>query len=178
MGIDSVEFVMAIEEAFQIAIPDSDAERIATPRQVVDYVLQRLGEAEQRACLEQRGFYRLRRAVTRVFGVTRADVVPGTRWEDILPARQRRHNWRLLQQATGISPWPALSFCWANFAEPIKTVGGTAEYLGSHAPASLHSESGLSREQVEETVRRLMHDQLGITKFEWDQHFVKDLGVD
>ena len=64
MGLDSVEFVMAVEEAFQIAIPDGEAERMLTPRQVVDYILGRLGAAERRVCLEQRAFYRLRRAVT------------------------------------------------------------------------------------------------------------------
>lgn len=31
MGLDGVEFVMAVEEAFQIAIPDEDAQRMLTP---------------------------------------------------------------------------------------------------------------------------------------------------
>ncbi len=38
MGLDMVEFVMGVEEAFGIFILDADAEHIRTPGQLVDYV--------------------------------------------------------------------------------------------------------------------------------------------
>jgi NADH dehydrogenase (ubiquinone) 1 alpha/beta subcomplex 1 len=41
LGLDSldvVEVVMAVEEEFVIEIPDSEAERLMTPAQVIDYV--------------------------------------------------------------------------------------------------------------------------------------------
>ena len=41
MGLDSVEFVMALEEAFGIYIPDVDAVGLATPRTVIDYLEKR-----------------------------------------------------------------------------------------------------------------------------------------
>jgi acyl carrier protein len=56
MGLDSVEFVLATEEAFQIAIPDADAEKLLTPGDVVDYVCARIGSAPDSGCLEQRAF--------------------------------------------------------------------------------------------------------------------------
>jgi hypothetical protein len=166
-----------VEEAFQIAIPDSEAERMATPRQVVDYVVARLGGAEQRVCLEQRAFYRLRRAAIRVFGVARPAVQVGTRWEEILPPRQRRHNWKLLHQAAGISPWPSLTL-WGSYPASVGTVGATARYLSSYAPAALKGDAGWSREQVEDAIRRLMGEHLAIRDFEWDDQFARDLGVD
>jgi acyl carrier protein len=177
MGLDSVEFVMAVEEAFQIAIPDSEAERMATPRHLVDYVMTRLGETDQRVCLEQRAFYRLRRAAMRVFGVTRSAVQVGTRWEHLLPPKQRRHNWTLLQHAAGITPWPSLTL-WGNYRAALATVGGTARYLSSYAPAALKGDGGWSRMQVEDAIRRLMAEHLAIREFDWDDHFGKDLGVD
>jgi len=37
-SLDIVELVMAIEEEFDIEIPDSDAERVVTVGDVVDYI--------------------------------------------------------------------------------------------------------------------------------------------
>lgn len=42
MGLDSVQLVMDLEEAFGIEIPDEDAARLETPRMVLDYVAARL----------------------------------------------------------------------------------------------------------------------------------------
>ena len=37
-SLDTVELVMAFEEAFSIEIPDEDAEKIATVKDAVDYI--------------------------------------------------------------------------------------------------------------------------------------------
>ncbi|MDJ0620618.1 MAG: acyl carrier protein [Calothrix sp. MO_192.B10] len=37
-SLDTVELVMALEEAFDIEIPDEDAEKITTVQQAVDYI--------------------------------------------------------------------------------------------------------------------------------------------
>ena len=37
-SLDSVELVMALEEEFDIEIPDEDAEKIATVQNAVDYI--------------------------------------------------------------------------------------------------------------------------------------------
>lgn len=52
MGLDSVELVMAFEETFEIRIPDRDAEKLQTIRDVTDYVTARLaaeGRPRERA---------------------------------------------------------------------------------------------------------------------------------
>ncbi len=41
-SLDTVELVMAFEEAFDIEIPDEDAEKIATVKDAVDYVTSKL----------------------------------------------------------------------------------------------------------------------------------------
>ena len=38
-SLDTVELVMALEEAFECEIPDEDAEKITTVKQAVDYVV-------------------------------------------------------------------------------------------------------------------------------------------
>jgi acyl carrier protein len=37
-SLDTVELVMAFEEAFEIEIPDEDAEKISTVKQAIDYI--------------------------------------------------------------------------------------------------------------------------------------------
>lgn len=37
-SLDTVELVMAFEEAFKIEIPDEDAEKIATVKDAIDYI--------------------------------------------------------------------------------------------------------------------------------------------
>ncbi|MBI4464043.1 MAG: acyl carrier protein [Acidobacteria bacterium] len=39
-SLDQVELVMALEEAFEIEIPDEDAEKILTVKQAIDYIQQ------------------------------------------------------------------------------------------------------------------------------------------
>lgn len=41
-SLDTVELVMAIEEEFDIEIPDKDAEQISTLKQAVDFIQQML----------------------------------------------------------------------------------------------------------------------------------------
>ncbi|GBF80988.1 acyl carrier protein [Aphanothece sacrum] len=40
-SLDIVEFVMALEEEFEIEIPDEDAEKITTVQEVVDYIIKK-----------------------------------------------------------------------------------------------------------------------------------------
>ena len=37
-SLDTVELVMALEEAFELEIPDEDAEKILTVKQAIDYI--------------------------------------------------------------------------------------------------------------------------------------------
>ena len=40
-SLDTVELVMAFEEAFDLEIPDEDAEKITTVHQAIDYINER-----------------------------------------------------------------------------------------------------------------------------------------
>ena len=44
-SLDTVELVMALEEAFECEIPDEEAEKITTVQQAIDYVKERSSEA-------------------------------------------------------------------------------------------------------------------------------------
>ena len=42
-SLDQVELIMAMEEEFDVSIPDEDAEKIATVRDAVNYVMNAMG---------------------------------------------------------------------------------------------------------------------------------------
>jgi len=44
-SLDTVELVMALEEEFEIEIPDEDAEKITTVQQAIDYINDRRSKA-------------------------------------------------------------------------------------------------------------------------------------
>jgi acyl carrier protein len=44
-SLDTVELVMALEEEFEIEIPDEDAEKITTVQQAIDYISERRNKA-------------------------------------------------------------------------------------------------------------------------------------
>lgn len=43
-SLDTVELVMAFEEAFNIEIPDEDAEKIVKVKDAVDYIKSKIGQ--------------------------------------------------------------------------------------------------------------------------------------
>ena len=44
-SLDTVELVMALEEEFEIEIPDEEAEKITTVQQAIDYINERRSQA-------------------------------------------------------------------------------------------------------------------------------------
>lgn len=177
MGLEGVEFVMSVEEAFGLAIPDKDAQTLITPRHLVKYLESRLGPGKG-GCLEQRAFHALRRAGMAVLHQPRAAFRPETLWDEVLPVRSRRRTWRLLHHATGVVAWPPM-WVWGTVPKPYATVKDTARYLAAHSAANLQRpDTGWSRVQIESVIRRLLHDELGIDNFDWNDRFVQDLGID
>ena len=43
-SLDTVELVMALEEEFDVQIPDEEAEKITTVQQAVDYIIAKKGD--------------------------------------------------------------------------------------------------------------------------------------
>jgi len=118
MGLDLVEIVIAIEEHFDVEIPNQIAARLATPRDVIDYVSgilvgKRLGDRIPLDCPTQRAFYRVRGALCASFGAVRSDVSPKLKLDDVVPRRNRADRWNALQYQLGCDSratrWPQLA---------------------------------------------------------------------
>jgi len=89
MGLEAVEIVMAVEEAFDVRIEDSEAEKILTPRQLIDLVSSKVAVATTTTCLTHRAFNLLRKSLLTHSGLKRKDLVPSATFSVLIPKPQR-----------------------------------------------------------------------------------------
>ena len=61
MGLDGIELILAIEEDFQMAIPDEEASRSETPAILTEIIYSKLRKSALEVCHSQHGFYRVRK---------------------------------------------------------------------------------------------------------------------
>jgi hypothetical protein len=108
MGLDGVELVMAVEEDFAIVIEDADAERISTPRDLIEHIAQKVGCADQKYCATQRAFHRLRQGLMRHCRLRRAQIRPRMQMSRLLPFKNRRRIMRQILDEIGISTDPEM----------------------------------------------------------------------
>ena len=94
MGLDGVELIMAVEDEFQIAIPNRDAEQSVTVGKLVDVVYERLRHTGTAACPSQHGFYVVRKTLTGTLGLKRSQIRPDTALEELIPRPGRNEVWR------------------------------------------------------------------------------------
>ena len=92
MGLDGVEMVMEAEEAFAIAIANSEVEKIRTPRQFIDLIYNKLIPTHDATCLTQRAFYRMRGAMTRQLGIARNQITAETLLTSVFPVAFRKRQ--------------------------------------------------------------------------------------
>ena len=183
MGLELVELVMAIEDAFGLTIPDDEASRLETVGQVTDYVVACLRDRAgppAGPCPSARTFYRLRRELTTRLGVPRPAVRPGRPIGELIPAGFGRWRWPAVARAVGLRPdgFHLLRPLSGRFPPPgvtvselIRTRSGTP-YLPGGGPV-------VDAEAVAATIRRLRAEHAGVPvpDVRPDSHFVRDLDM-
>jgi acyl carrier protein len=102
MGLDGVEMVMKVEETFDIAIENSEAEQIVAPGQLIELVLSKVGRTDHAACLTQRAFHRLRASLTRRMGFDRKEIKPETKLASLFPRATRKADARRMETDLGM----------------------------------------------------------------------------
>jgi acyl carrier protein len=107
MGLDSVELIMAVEEAFDVEIADAEAEQVRTVGQMYALIVSKLAPSRSQRCMSSVLLYRTRRALIGLHDLPRRSVAPSTPMDRLLPARRRREHWRDLGYVLG-APLPEL----------------------------------------------------------------------
>ena len=115
MGLDTVELLLNVEECFGVAISDEAAAQLSTPRQLAKHVAELLAvrspedrPAKASTCLNQRAFYRLRRALVDETGLSRNALRPTTPLATLLPD-QRAVAWQRLRRSLAAPDLPRLT---------------------------------------------------------------------
>jgi hypothetical protein len=90
MGMDSVEIVMEVEEAFGIQIEDPEAEAVLTPGQLIDLVVSKLSITSSDECLTQRAFHLVRKFFISKWQTPRASIRPTVSLKTLVPRPKRR----------------------------------------------------------------------------------------
>jgi len=101
MGLDSVELVIAYEEAFGISIPDAVASEMRTPRDVIDCVTTKLRSSQRPPCLTQQAFHKMREAFISEMSIPRRAFRPRAQFNEIIPRAGRKAIWKRLRSDLG-----------------------------------------------------------------------------
>ncbi len=107
MGLDTVELVIAIEDAFEVRFGNEDAAKLTTPAEVTDYLMDRVRTNGGDPCPSQAGFYRLRSVLMMEFGIPRQQIHPDSSWCELFKS-DIPNAWRKLGDALAVDNFPRL----------------------------------------------------------------------
>jgi acyl carrier protein len=114
MGLDSVEILVNVENAFGITISNYEAEKIATVGDIHNVVWRSIQGRQSMRCRSQQLFYRLRYILINKFNATHEGIVPEASLNDVFPKNNRRLKYRRLQKELNLKlPELVLSPIWA-----------------------------------------------------------------
>jgi acyl carrier protein len=108
MGLEGVEIVMSVEEAFDITLPNAETEKLVTPRDLIELVMTKIRKSDTAACMTQNAFHRLRRSVMSELNIQRANFRLETSMDQLLPAATRKMILRKIYQKAGVASPPKL----------------------------------------------------------------------
>jgi acyl carrier protein len=97
LGLDSVELVLAVEDAFGIEVTDEEAGNVYTVGDLHNLVVSKLSGQAARTCLTSAAFYRTRRGIIDVLSIDRRQIRPSTSLSTVIPRSHRRAHWHSIQ---------------------------------------------------------------------------------
>lgn len=116
MGLDSVEILMKVENAFGIQIPSREAEKILTVGDFYEAVWRHLSGRYSDKCKSQALFYTLRQSFRTHFNIHPSAILISTSPNNIFPQKQRRKSYHGFSLATGLQlPRLSLTKGWLSF---------------------------------------------------------------
>src|SRR4051812_33573806 len=102
MGLDTVELVMSLEDAFGVSISDQEWARATTVGEAADLLVRELRKREGPGCRTMRVFHRVRRELKRAYGVERERVKLGTEIGILVPPGWARWKWARFASRNGL----------------------------------------------------------------------------
>jgi acyl carrier protein len=178
MGLEGVEIILGVEEAFGVEIPQSVAGTIRTPQQLIDYIFSQLPSVSSEHCVTQRLFHRLRRGVLAVVPDLEQRFTPDTLISSFATKQEWPRVWSEVRERAGEPFWPERVPWSGFFSGGPKTVRQLVRLVANSSPLpSIETKEPWTREQVSIGVRRVIREVTGHDDFKEKASFVDDLGV-
>jgi hypothetical protein len=165
MGLDGVELMVRVEQAFQISISDPVAARILTPRDLIDYVSSLVVVESSERCETQKIFYTIRQSLS-----TRASIQLDTKLTELFSFQP----WAVIRTRLGINNLEHLPR--TVFGPKLRTVRELVFWIAEENQAR-NKPTIWTRESIALTVRHVIADVIGLHGFSQSAQFVRDLGI-
>lgn len=115
MGLDSVEILVNVENAFGITISNYEAEKIATVGDIHNIVWRTLQGRQSMRCRSQQIFYKLRYTLSTKFNLPKGAIELDASMNNIFPKTKRRLLYRELEEVLQLKLPPlVLPSVWMN----------------------------------------------------------------
>jgi hypothetical protein len=179
VGLDAVEIVMGVEERFGIAIPNKAAEKITTPRLLVDFIASVVEMTPTDVCVSQRLFYRLRRGFQRQLATRAPAIELDTPLQSIVHKDQWPKVWAAVRADVGSADWPE-TMPWPSwFKDGPQTIRQMIWRIAEQLPKPSGTPADpWTRPMIEAEVRRIIRDVTGAEGFSLRADFAKEIGID
>lgn len=179
MGLDIVEFALHLERAFDFRFLDEDAQGLATPRLVIDYLAQRLPRADHESDLTDCALAKLSAAIREELAGPLPALQPQTSLRSLIPGGRKDDPWQAIARRLGLKSLPkvGISGC-CSFR--VLTLGQAAEYLAhEHAHICKAGAQGWTRAEIAQVVHWHICSGFGLRRDQYtdDSRFTEDLGL-
>jgi hypothetical protein len=98
VGEDACDLLRVIEASFGVKFNEDEFVEAKTIGELAGCILSKLEQPLSEKCLSAVVFYRLRRTFIRLFDTSRADITPETPLRELMPWRDRKRQWRRMQE--------------------------------------------------------------------------------
>jgi len=178
MGLDIVELIMDVEDAFGFKIPDEEATRILTVQDLVNYISEHVSTVSQETCQTQRIYYRLRRGFCCQVPALAGDLRPQTKIKDILHKNEWPEIWAAIRKQVGEDYWPE-KIPWPGILQQgPSTLRELTYYVAFNLPKPNTSlKQSWTKERIALEVRDIVKDYAGKAGFKQSDRLYRDLGI-
>jgi len=110
MGLEFVEIILSVEDAFGVSISDEEASRIITPNDAIHLISQKVQTNDDASCINQIAFHKIRKILTDKFDIPREDIHIHAHLRQLLLPKQQKIFWQQLQLLSGDKKLVGLSW--------------------------------------------------------------------
>ena len=180
MGLDAVEIIMGWENAFDIKLSDAEVFELRTPKQAIDLIAGKVGafDREPGVLLGLRAYHRFRQAFVTLLKVPRDQVRLESKLSILLPQAQRLTTWQTIFTKAGLPTAPKLVWGAGVIFWPFTIQDLVIWSIAYHPQSLVGAEERWTRPQVRAVVRVMITQILDLDKFNDDDDFVIDIGID